>query len=128
LVEDNRTDVFVIKRVLEECGLQGQVRVASDGQEAVRYLQGLAEDTTSPSPDLVLLDLNVPKIPGIEVLRHLRAGRCRHTPVIIVTSSVSEEDRKATEKLGAAAYFQKPNDLGAYMKLAYVIKRILAQH
>jgi CheY-like chemotaxis protein len=126
LVEDNQTDVFVIRRVLQECGLGQHVRVATDGQEAVLYLQSIAEGRSSPSPGLVLLDLNVPKVSGIDVLRRLRAGpRWRSTPVIVVTSSVSEQDRKAVENLGAAAYFQKPNDLSAYMQLAQVIKRIL---
>lgn len=125
LVEDNSTDVFVIKRVLQECGLGKNVRVASDGQEAVLYLQKLCEDPSSPRPSLVLLDLNVPKISGIEVLRKLRDGKLRPTPVIIVTSSVSEGDRSAAESLGAEAYFQKPHDLAEYMKLADVIKRIL---
>ena len=125
LVEDNTTDVFVIKRVLQECGLEKHLRVASDGQEAAVYLQKLAEDLSSPQPSLVLLDLNVPKISGIEILRKLRAGRCRLTPVIIVTSSVSDWDRSAAESLGAEAYFQKPHELAEYMKLADVIKRIL---
>ena len=124
-MEDNSTDVFVIKRVLQECGLEKHVRVASDGQQAVQYLQGLSEDPACPQPFLVLLDLNVPKISGIEVLRKLRAGRCRRTPVIIVTSSVSEWDRAAAESLDAQAYFQKPHDLTEYMKLGGVIKRIL---
>jgi CheY-like chemotaxis protein len=125
LVEDNSTDVFVINRVLEECGLGKYVRVASDGQEAVLYLQKLCEDPSCPEPVLVLLDLNVPKISGIEILRELRGGRLRPTPVIIVTSSVSEGDRSAAESLGAEAYFQKPHDLAEYMKLAGVIKGIL---
>jgi two-component system, chemotaxis family, response regulator Rcp1 len=125
LVEDNTTDVFVIKRVLQECGLERYVRVASDGEEAVHYLQRLSDDAACPKPFLVLLDLNVPKVSGIEVLRQLRAGRCRLTPVIIVTSSVSDSDRSAAESLGAEAYFQKPHDLAEYMKLAVVIKRIL---
>ena len=124
LVEDNGTDVFVIRRVLQECGLDGNVRVATDGQEALHYLESLDEDG-SPAPALVLLDLNVPKIPGLDVLRHMRTGKCRDTPVIIVTSSVSEGDRFAAKSLGVEAYFQKPNDLSAYMELASVIKRIL---
>jgi CheY-like chemotaxis protein len=128
MVEDNGTDVFVIKRVLEECGLDHHVRVAGDGQEALLYLRNLAEDPSSPGPALVLLDLNVPKITGIEVLQRLRnSPRCGSTPVIVVTSSVSEQDRLAVESLGAAAYFQKPNDLSAYMQLAQVIKRILCR-
>ncbi len=127
IVEDNGTDVFVIKRVLQECGLDQDVRVATDGQQALLYLRSLAEDPAAPTPALVLLDLNVPKVSGIEVLRELRAGRWRRTPVIVVTSSVSERDRRAAQALGAEAYFQKPDDLTAYMELADVIKDILAK-
>jgi CheY-like chemotaxis protein len=126
LVEDNGADVFVIRRVLQECGLDQQVQVASDGQEALLYLRNRARDLSSPDLALVLLDLNVPKITGIDLLRQVRASpRSNSTPVIIITSSVSEEDRRAAENLGADAYFPKPNDLSAYMELAQVIKRIL---
>jgi CheY-like chemotaxis protein len=73
------------------------------------------------------LDLNLPKISGIEVLQQLRAGSpCRRTPVIVVTSSTAEGDRAAVQRLGAEAYFQKPKSLAAYMQLAGLIKRVLA--
>jgi CheY-like chemotaxis protein len=125
-VEDNGTDVFVIRQVLQKCGFKGHVRVASDGQEALQYLLDLARDAGSTWPALVLLDLNIPKVSGLEVLRQLRAGkRSRSTPVIVVTSSLSDSDRLAVERLGAQAYFQKPNDLAVYMELAEVIKHIL---
>lgn len=125
-MEDNGADVFVIRRVLQECGLDEHVHVASDGQEALLYLRNLARDLSSPGLALVLLDLNVPKINGIDLLRQVRASpRSNSTPVIIITSSVSQEDRRAAESLGADAYFPKPNDLSAYMELAEVIKRIL---
>ena len=123
MVEDDRTDAFVIKQVLQQCGLGNNVRLVRDGQEALQYLQGTGGEENTP--DLVLLDLNVPKIPGIELLRHLRAGPWRSTPVVIVTSSISERDRTAAATLGVEAYFQKPNDLAAYMELSHVIKRIL---
>ena len=97
-----------------------------DGQEALQYLESLNGEEGTPKPALILLDLNVPKIPGIEILRHLRNGPWRKTPVIIVTSSISEGDRSAAANLGAEAYFQKPNDLAAYMELSHVIKRILS--
>ncbi len=101
------------------------VRVARDGQEALQYLDSMGDEASVGTPSLILLDLNVPKITGLEILRRLRSGRLRHIPVIIVTSSISESDRAATERLGADAYFQKPHDLAAYMKLSHVIKRIL---
>jgi two-component system, response regulator len=76
----------------------------------------------------VLLDLNLPRISGLEVLRRLRSsGRCRETPVIVVTSSSAAEDRLATQRLGINAYFEKPADLASYRELAEVIRKVLAQ-
>jgi len=123
VVEDNPTDMFIMREVLERCGLN--LRIASNGQEALLFLQNLERDEKSPCPALVLLDLNLPKVAGIEVLRELRRSRCSRTPVIIVTSSIAEADRVAAQRLDADAYFQKPKDLPEYMELAHVIKRIL---
>ena len=126
LVEDNATDIFVITEVLESCGLNLRLRISRDGREALRYLQDLEEDHSSKCPVLVLMDLNVPKVEGIEVLRQLRHGsRCKRTPVIVVTSSDAERDRAAARGLGAEAYFQKPATLTAYMELAQLIKSVL---
>lgn len=127
LVEDNPTDVYVIREVLEKCGLNLRLRLAGDGEDALLYLQSLAKTKKSSCPALILLDLNLPKISGIEVLQQLRAGSpCRRTPVIVVTSSTAEGDRAAVQRLGAEAYFQKPKSLAAYMQLAGLIKRVLA--
>ncbi|HXJ14704.1 MAG TPA: response regulator, partial [Candidatus Limnocylindrales bacterium] len=126
LVEDNPTDVFVIREAIEASGLDLKIRIAGDGQEALWYLQDLAGNENVSCPALVLLDLNLPKVDGIEVLRQLRGGsRCSRTPVVVVTSSTAEEDRAAVLRLGAESYFQKPNTLAAYKELAQVIKRLL---
>jgi CheY-like chemotaxis protein len=126
LVEDNPTDVFVIKEAIERSGLDLNLRVASNGEEALLYLQGLSGSEKTSCPALVLLDLNLPKVGGIEVLRKLRSSSpCNHTPVIVVTSSIAEADRAAVRRLGAEAYFEKPTSLEAYMELAEVVKRIL---
>jgi CheY-like chemotaxis protein len=127
LVEDNPTDVFVITEVIAACGLSLNLRVARDGHEAIRYLQDLARAEESQCPALVLLDLNLPKVDGIEVLRRIRGDeRCNRTPVIVVTSSTAEEDRAAVKRLGAEAYFQKPATLAAYMELGHLVRRVLA--
>jgi len=126
LVEDNEMDVFVIREVLDRCGLSFGLQVAVDGQDALQYLHSLAEDEKSPCPALVLLDLNLPKVSGIEVLMQLRsASQCDRTRVIVISSSDSESDREAAERLGADAYFRKPAALTAYMELAHVINRLL---
>lgn len=127
LVEDNPTDVFVIKEAIERCGLNLSLHVVSNGQEALLYLQDLAVSEKPSCPALVLLDLNLPKIGGIEVLRHIRSSSpCRRTPVIVVTSSTAETDRAAVRRLGAEVYFQKPTSLSAYMELTEVVKRVLS--
>ena len=126
LVEDNPTDVFVIKEVLESCSIKLHLRIAKDGQEALQYLQELDRNENARCPALVLLDLNVPRVAGIEVLRKLRnVPRCKRTPVVIVTSSVAGSDRIAAQELGAEAYFQKPTELTAYMELGPLVERIL---
>jgi len=126
LIEDNPIDVFVIKEVLEGCGPDLDVRLISNGHAALLYLQELDRDQTAPRPALVLLDLNLPKVAGIEVLRALRSSpQCSGIPVIVVTSSSAYADRSAAQQLGAAGYFQKPTELAAYGELAELVKRAL---
>jgi DNA-binding response OmpR family regulator len=80
----------------------------------------------SPCPALILLDLNLPKVAGFEVLRELRSGlRCNRTPVIVITSSSSDGDRVMARRLGADEYFQKPADLAAYSELETIVRRVL---
>ena len=80
-------------------------------------------------PALVLIDLNLPKVAGVEVLSFVRqSSPCKKTPVIVVTSSNADVDRKITERLGVQAYFQKPSSLDQYMELAKVVKQVLAAH
>ncbi len=126
LVEDNATDVFVIKKVLADCGPGLDVRVARDGQDALRYIRALATDPSAACPALVLLDLNIPKITGQEILRELRSGsRCNLIPVIIVTSSGAEADRAAAKLLRADGYFKKPNSIAAYKELGELVRNVL---
>jgi len=125
LVEDNPTDVFVIREVLREYGLGLDLRVVEDGHHALRYLEDL-ETENSPCPALVLLDFNLPKIGGIEVLKWLRTrSRCRGVPVVVVSSSVAETDQSSARELGVQAYFQKPSDLNAYANLVRIIREAL---
>ena len=126
LIEDSATDVFVIKDVLRACALELDLRVMSDGDSALSLLRSVEDNERSEAPGLILLDLNVPKVHGIEVLSALRkARRCSKAPVIVVTSSDSPSDLKAIRDLGVKAYFKKPQDLDEFMKLTDVIKMVL---
>ena len=126
ILEDNPRDVFVIRYVLDSCGLDLDIRTVDDGAEALRYLREVDRDLSLPCPALILLDLNIPKVDGFEVLRFLREeSRCDQTLVVVVTSSGTVPDRATADFLGVEGYFQKPTDLTAFMELAEVIKRVL---
>lgn len=122
LVEDNPTDIFVIENLLRSSGLQFEIRPIEHGERALEFIA----DETAQCPDLILLDLNMPRVSGLEVLQALRASaRCAHIPVVVITSSQSPEDREATAKFGANAFFTKPGNLKEYEKLIDVIESFL---
>jgi len=112
LVEDNPDDELLTLRALEKNGVAGEVVVARDGVEALDYLFGTGSYTgrdTGVMPQLILLDLKLPKIDGLEVLRRLRADeRTRLLPVVILTSSKEQQDMLDGYGLGANSYVRKP--------------------
>jgi CheY-like chemotaxis protein len=108
LVEDNPSDVDLTKRALQKGRILNPLVVVEDGQDALDYLIG-AE--TSALPALVLLDLKLPRVPGLEVLRRIRAdASLRRIPVVILTSSNEEQDVMASYDLGVNSYIRKPVD------------------
>jgi len=124
LAEDNPGDVFLIRRALVKHGFE-QVRldVVEDGQAAIQYFESMDADSAASAPDLVLLDLNLPRASGSRILARIRQSpRCKATPIIIVTSSDSPLDKEAAAQLGATAYFQKPGDLTQFMQLGQVVR------
>jgi two-component system response regulator len=114
LVEDNPDDVELTIRSLNRHNVKNDVVVAKDGQQALDYLFGTGEYTgrnLSSMPAVILLDLKLPKIDGLEVLRRLRADeRMELVPVVIVTSSKKEQDLVNGYKLRANSYVRKPVD------------------
>jgi two-component system response regulator len=118
LVEDNRDDETLTLRALRQANVANAVVVARDGTEAVDYLFGsgaYAGRDVRDLPQVVLLDLKLPKIDGIEVLRRIRADdRTRLLPVVILTSSNEERDRIQTYALGANSYVRKPVDFAQF--------------
>jgi two-component system response regulator len=113
LVEDNPDDELLTLRALRKNHVQNEVLIARDGPEALEYLLGAGPAGASGpiTPALILLDLKLPKIDGIEVLRRLRAHPpTRLTPVVILTSSREEQDLIAGYELGANSYIRKPVD------------------
>jgi len=118
LVEDNPDDVELTLRALKKNNITNEVVVAKDGVEALNYLLGTgAHEGRDPSvlPVVVLLDLKLPKVDGLEVLKRLRADeRTRLTPVVILTSSSEERDVVNGYELGANSYIRKPVDFDQF--------------
>jgi two-component system response regulator len=120
LVEDNPDDVLLTLRALKKSNVLNKVVVARDGVEALDYLFGTgayAGRDTSLMPQLVLLDLKLPKMDGLEVLRRLRASeRTRLLPIVVLTSSDEEQDIVDSYKLGANSYIRKPVDFAQFIE------------
>src|ERR671931_1292749 len=110
LVEDNPDDRDLALRAFQRHDLGGAVEVAADGQAALDYLHRPGPDRQlRPLPDVVLLDLKLPKVDGLEVLRRIRASdRTRLLPVVMLTSSAEEQDLVQSYSLGANSYVRKP--------------------
>jgi len=126
LIEDNPADIFFVRTALESEGIDSELLIAHDGEKAIEFIEATDADPIAPRPQIILLDLNLPRTSGIEVLRRLkRSARCAEVPVIVVTSSNAPGDRAEAESLGAIRYFLKPHSLDEYMKLGSVVKSIL---
>ncbi len=114
LVEDNRDDEDLTLRALSKHRVANTVHVARDGAEALDYLFGkgsFADRKTAPMPQLVLLDLKLPKVSGLEVLKRIReAPRTKLLPVVVLTSSNEEQDIGESYTNGANSYIRKPVD------------------
>ena len=126
LVEDNPDDELLTLRALRKNDVTGEVVVARDGVEALDYLFGTgahAGRDTSVMPQLILLDLKLPKIDGLEVLRRLRADeRTRLLPVVILTSSREQQDMLEGYGLGANSYVRKPVNFEQFVRAVEQLK------
>lgn len=117
LVEDNKTDELLTLRALKKNNIVNEVVVARDGEEALDYLLGTGVHAARERvlPQLILLDLNLPRISGLDVLRRIRADeQIRSLPVVVLTSSKEDEDIINSYSLGANAYVRKPVDFGQF--------------
>ena len=116
LVEDNPGDVLLTEEALSEAKVANDVHVARDGEEAMAFLRRESGFTDAPRPDLILLDLNLPRKDGREVLAEVKADPAlRRIPVIVLTTSEAEEDILRSYDLHANSYVTKPLDIDDFL-------------
>lgn len=125
LVEDSEDDVFFMRRAFKTAGLRHSLEVVMDGQAAIDYLDGkgaFSDRSAHPEPSLVLLDLRLPQVPGLDVLRWVRTQpRFDTLPVVVLTSSNQESDLQNAYRLRANSFLVKPSDTANLVGLAKTV-------
>lgn len=128
LAEDNPADAWLVREALEDRGVNFHLHVIADGEQVVQFIERIDSDGNLDCPHLVLLDLNLPKRDGIEILKFLRASeRCGQTPVVILTGSYSPQDEVTATRHAALHYFHKSASLERFMQLGDVVNDILGR-
>lgn len=122
LVEDNPADVLLMEEALHEAGSCNNLHVVNDGEEAMAFLRGQGVYAAALRPDLVMLDLNLPKKDGREVLKEMKEDSCLSSiPVIIISTSQSEEEILNSYRLHANCFISKPVDLNHFIEIVQAI-------
>ncbi|MDB6066506.1 MAG: two-component system response regulator [Pedosphaera sp.] len=115
IIEDDPNDVLLLKKALSRAGINNPIQVATDGAQAIRYLQGEGEygdRLRFPFPSVIFTDLKMPRMSGFDVLQWLRTHQeCSVIPLIILTASKMDEDVRKAYQLGANAYLVKPSSI-----------------
>jgi CheY-like chemotaxis protein len=125
LVEDNPADAGLIRLALEEYETAGEVLLATDGALAIEFIEEL-DAQPAGCPDLIIVDLNLPKRSGREVLEAVRrSASCSQVPVVILSSSDASQDRADAARLGASRYIRKPSRLADFLGLGSIFKAML---
>jgi CheY-like chemotaxis protein len=125
MVEDNTGDVALMRQTLKQHGVNLELVVMSDGEKAIQFIDGLDAGTMT-CPALVILDLNLPKRPGREVLERIRqSDRCGSIPVAVFSSSDAAKDKEEAARLGANRYIRKPTNLEDFLSVGALLKALL---
>lgn len=126
IVEDNPADINLIEEAFAEADLDCDLSILRSGEQAIELIDSLDSGSSSWCPDLVLLDLNLPKVSGEMVLARVRSSpHCQGTEVLVISSSNAPSDRDRINKLGAVGYFQKPSNLEQFMMLGPKVRTLL---
>jgi chemotaxis family two-component system response regulator Rcp1 len=123
LVEDNPGDVELAREALRESKVINNLHVVTDGEKALQFLRRIPPYASVPEPDVILLDLNLPRMDGREVLAEIKADeQLRHIPVVVLTTSRSEEDVLQSYDLHANCFITKPLELGRFVEVVKSIE------
>jgi CheY-like chemotaxis protein len=126
LAEDSAADVSIVRIALRRHNLDHVLHIARDGEEAIAFIEKADRDSTAPGPDLLLLDMHLPRFNGEQILKRLRSTeRYAQTPVVVMTSSAALEDRQRAQKHAALFYFQKPSSMDEFVQLGAIVRDIL---
>jgi two-component system response regulator len=130
-VEDDPNDVFLLQHAMQKVGVRNPLQVAQDGQEAIDYLQGagkFANRAEFPFPDVVLLDLKLPFVMGLDVLKWIREQPWTALVVLILTASAENEEIAAAYRLGANAFLTKPSEAAHLVDIVRAINDFWLTH
>ncbi len=118
LVEDSEGDIGLIEEVFEDAKIRNILHIVEDGEKAILFLRGKGQFLDSPRPDIILLDLNLPKKDGREVLKEIKEDKdLKNIPIVVLTTSKAEEDILKSYNLHANAFITKPVDFDQFIKV-----------
>jgi DNA-binding response OmpR family regulator len=124
-VEDNPADALLVRKAFEAHEIEGEITIITDGQMAIEFIEDI-DAQGLPCPDLAILDLNLPRKPGREVLERMRQSvSCREVPVLILSSSDARSDKADALRFGASRYIRKPTRLDDFLALGAVFRDAL---
>ena len=126
LAEDSAADVGLVRLALRDQNLNHILHVARDGEEAITFIEKADNDAKAPGPDLLLLDMHLPKYDGEAVFKRLRSTEhYAQIPVVVMTSSDAPQDHDRAQRHAALFYFRKPSRLEEFIQLGLVVREIL---
>jgi chemotaxis family two-component system response regulator Rcp1 len=126
IAEDNPADLYLIEEALKRYDFSYRLTSADNGEDMLNMIASVDRDPSQSCPNLFLIDLNLPRRSGDEILAQLRqSSRCSKVPAIVITSSDSPQDRARVRELGASFYFRKPADLEKFMAIGGVVREFL---
>jgi CheY-like chemotaxis protein len=132
LIEDEQTDVILIRRAFEKAGVENPIQYVSDGDKALAWLEGIGEykdRTAYPLPAFILLDLKLPGMGGLQLLKWIRTKQdLRLIPLVVLTNSSEEANVKAAYEAGANSYLLKPADRNEVYRVIDLIQKYWLEH